>query len=155
LRTTENVIFATEESGKHIWPSIILYGDAAFSSGKLLQIMKSEGMKLEQLQGDLPKFHQSKSTIPCPDQLKTEVMKFVTLSWKARSRDGRTQTSTIDGLKVEYPDSSWFLVRTSGTEPLLRCNAEARSLRRAQELLGRATKLALRGIRMAGETQGT
>ena len=155
LRSTKKVIFATEESGKHIWPSIILYGDAALSSGKLLQIMKSEGITLEQLQGSLPKFHQLKSTIPCPDQLKAQVMKFVSLSWKGRSRDGQTQISTIDGLKVEYPDASWFLVRTSGTEPLLRCNAEARSLRRAQELLGRATKLALRGIRMAGETQGT
>ena len=155
LRSTENVIFATEESGKHIWPSIILYGDAAFSSGKLLQIMKSEGMTLEELQGDLPKFHQFKSTIPCPDQLKTEVMKFVILSWKGRSLRRRTRTSTLDGLKVGYPDSSWFLLRTSGTEPLLRCNAEARSLRRAQELLRRATKLALRGIRMAGEAQGT
>jgi phosphomannomutase/phosphoglucomutase len=155
LRSTENVIFATEESGKHIWPSLILYGDAAVSTGKLLQIMKSEAMTLEQLQGDLPKFHQFKSTIPCPDQLKAEVMKLVILSWKGRSRDGRTQTSTIDGLRVEYPDSSWFLVRTSGTEPLLRCNAEARNLRRAQELLRIATRLALRGIRMAEEAQGT
>jgi phosphomannomutase len=154
LRSTENVIFATEESGKHIWPSIILYGDAAVSTGKLLQIMKSEGMTLEQLRGDLPKFHQFKSTIPCPDQLKDEVMKFVTLSWKKRSRHGGTRVSTIDGLKVEYPDSSWFLVRASGTEPLLRCNAEARNLRCAQQLLRRATKLAERGIRMVQEAQG-
>jgi len=155
LRSTENVIFATEESGKHIWPSIIFYGDAAVSTGKLLQIMKSEGMSLEQLQGDLPKLHQLKSTILCPDQLKGEVMKFVILSWKRRARGGRSQTSTIDGLKVEYSDSSWFLLRASGTEPLLRCNAEARNLRRAQVLLRRATKLALRGIRMAREAQGT
>jgi phosphomannomutase/phosphoglucomutase len=155
LRSTRNVIFATEESGKHIWPSIILYGDAAVSTGMLLQIMKSEGRTLEQLRAGLPKFHQFKSAIPCPDQLKTEVMKFVILSWKARSRGGRTRVSTIDGLKVEYPDSSWFLVRASGTEPLLRCNAEARNLRLARELLMRATKLALRGIRMAEEGQGT
>src|SRR5208337_1603241 len=85
LRSTKNVIFATEESGKHIWPSIILYGDAAVSTGKLLQIMKAEGMTLEELQGDLPKFHQLKSTIPCPDQLKAEAMKSVILSWKGRA----------------------------------------------------------------------
>lgn len=155
LRSTQNVIFATEESGKHIWPSIMLYGDAAVSTGKLLQIMKSEAMTLEQLQGDLPKFHQFKSTIPCPDRLKTQVTKSINLSWKRRSRTGRTETSTIDGLKVEYPDSSWFLVRVSGTEPLLRCNAEAKTLPRARELLRRATKLALRSIRMAEEAQGT
>jgi phosphomannomutase/phosphoglucomutase len=147
LRSTENVVFATEESGKHIWPNILLYGDAALSSGKLLQIMKGEGKTLEQLQEALPKFQQSKSTIPCPDKLKTEAMKSIILSWKANG----TQTSTIDGLKVEYPDSSWFLVRASGTEPLLRCNAEARTPRSTQELLKKATKLALKGIRTAKE----
>ena len=150
LRSTKNVIFATEESGKHIWPNIMLYGDAAVSSGKLLQIMKSEGMALEQLHDALPKFHQSKSTIPCPNQLKAEVMKFIILSWKGNER---TQTSTIDGLKVEYPDSSWFLVRASGTEPLLRCNAEGRTLGRSHELLRRATKLALQAIKSAKESQ--
>ena len=153
LRSTQNVIFATEESGKHIWPSILLYGDAAVSTGMLLQIMKSEGMTLEQLQGDLPKFHQFKSTIPCPDVLKATVMKSVILSWKGRSRSAPDGISTMDGLRVEYPDSSWFLVRASGTEPLLRCNAEARNLRRAQELLRRATKLTRRAIRMAEEAQ--
>jgi len=155
LRSTKNVIFGTEESGKHIWPNILLYGDAAVSTGKLLQIMKSEGMTLEQLQGNLPKFHQFKSTIPCPDRLKATVMKSVTLSWKGRSRNGRIQISTLDGLRIEYPDSSWFLVRPSGTEPLLRCNAEARNLRRAQELLRRATKLTRRAIRMAEEGEGS
>jgi phosphomannomutase/phosphoglucomutase len=149
LRSTENVVFATEESGKHIWPNILLYGDAALSSGKLLQIMQGEDKTLEQLQDALPKFHQSKSTIPCPDQLKAEAMKSIILSWKGNG----TQTSTIDGLKVEYPDSSWFLVRASGTEPLLRCNAEARTPRSTRGLLGKATKLALKGIKMAKEAK--
>ena len=79
-------------------------------------------------------------------------MDFVNLSWK---RKGMMRTSTIDGLKVEYPDSSWFLVRASGTEPLLRCNAEARTIERARELLGRATKLARHAVKSARESQAT
>ena len=66
LRSTQNVIFATEESGKHIWPSTHALRGRGRSTGKLLQIMKSEAMTLEQLQGDLPKFHQFKSTIRVP-----------------------------------------------------------------------------------------
>jgi phosphomannomutase len=150
LRSAENAIFATEESGKHIWPNIILYGDAALACGKLLQIMKEEGMGLEQLQGTLPKFHQLKSTVQCPDQWKTNAMKFVINYWK--SGEG-AESSTVDGLKVEYPDSSWFLVRASGTEPMLRCNAEGTTEREAHELLEKATKLALEGITWAKEVE--
>src|SRR5208337_2965458 len=58
LRSTENAIFATEESGKHIWPNLLLYGDAAVSSGKLLQIMKTYGLTLGQLRNGLPRLHQ-------------------------------------------------------------------------------------------------
>jgi len=33
----------------------------------------------------------------------------------------------IDGVKLEFEDGSWLLLRPSGTEPLLRLYAEARS----------------------------
>ena len=32
----------------------------------------------------------------------------------------------LDGLTVELPDGSWFNLRPSNTEPLLRLNVEAR-----------------------------
>ena len=39
-------------------------------------------------------------------------------------RDGVT-TDTMDGLTVALPDGSWFNLRPSNTEPLLRLNVEA------------------------------
>ena len=42
--------------------------------------------------------------------------------------------TTIDGYRLEYGDA-WVLVRPSGTEPLVRIYAEARSHARAQELV--------------------
>jgi phosphomannomutase len=46
---------------------------------------------------------------------------------KARygAREGVT-TDELDGLTVELPDGSWFNLRPSNTEPLLRLNVEAR-----------------------------
>ena len=45
---------------------------------------------------------------------------------KARygARDGVT-TDELDGLTVSLPDGSWFNLRSSNTEPLLRLNVEA------------------------------
>jgi phosphomannomutase len=37
----------------------------------------------------------------------------------------RASMDTLDGLSVELPDGSWFNLRASNTEPLLRCNVEA------------------------------
>jgi phosphomannomutase len=49
---------------------------------------------------------------------------------KQRYADG--ETTTIDGLRVDYPDW-WFNVRPSNTEPLLRLNVEADTERRMAE----------------------
>jgi phosphomannomutase/phosphoglucomutase len=148
LRSNQRIIFATEESGKHIWPEIILYGDAALATGKLLQIMSARGLGLESLVETLPKFYQLKSTLECPDDLKAKVMKLVADEWGG---DEQVHTSTLDGLKAEYPDLTWFLVRASGTEPVVRCSAEGKSMDDARKLLTKATELARFAINKAKE----
>ena len=149
LRSERGVIFATEESGKHIWPSIIRYGDAALASGKLLMIMKEHQANLQSLVDTLPKFYQMKSSLECPDEFKTEAMRYIIENWKENEL---SHSSTLDGLKVEYPDLTWFLVRASWTEPLLRCSAEGRSVNEVSTLLDRATKLAVAAL---GKVRGT
>jgi phosphomannomutase/phosphoglucomutase len=146
LRKKKDVIFATEESGKHIWPEVILYGDAALATGKLLEIMDREHKSLERLQSELPKFHQFKSTIPCSERLKTQAFRFILESWKP-SKDA--EMSTIDGLKVTYPNLSWFLARYSGTEPIFRCQSESPSLDEAGKLHEMATELVRSAIAKA------
>lgn len=49
------------------------------------------------------------------------------------SRDG-VRTDELDGLTVELPDGSWFNVRPSNTEPLLRLNVEAADDRTMEQL---------------------
>jgi len=41
----------------------------------------------------------------------------------------------LDGCKFQMADGSWFLLRPSGTEPLVRCYGEAPSEERLQELI--------------------
>jgi phosphoglucomutase len=42
---------------------------------------------------------------------------------------------TIDGVKFDFADDDWLLVRYSGTEPLVRCYAEAGTRKDMKELL--------------------
>jgi len=48
---------------------------------------------------------------------------------------------TLDGLTVSFDDGSWFNVRASNTEPLLRLNAEAKDQATLDQLVSRITAL--------------
>jgi phosphomannomutase/phosphoglucomutase len=52
-----------------------------------------------------------------------------------------TKVDTTDGFRLFFGDESWLLIRFSGTEPLVRIYAEAKSLQRARELLDEGKKL--------------
>jgi phosphomannomutase len=54
----------------------------------------------------------------------------------------RTQSlSTNDGFKFFVDDGSWLLIRTSGTEPLVRVYTEATSVETQEALIGAGEKL--------------
>ena len=148
LRNQKSALIATEESGKYIWPQVLMYGDAALATGRLLQIMKREQKSLEELEHELPQFHQFKSTIPCPEELKSRALEFAVGRWKDAKG---VEVSTIDGVKVNYPNHSSFLLRASGTEPTLRSYAESLNLDEANKLLGIVNALAHDSLAKAKE----
>jgi phosphomannomutase len=56
----------------------------------------------------------------------------------------------LDGLTVELPDGSWFNLRASNTEPLLRLNVEAPDAARMAELRDRVLDIVRAGGALAG-----
>jgi phosphoglucosamine mutase len=64
----------------------------------------------------------------------------------SRVRDRYDDVTDLDGVRVDLSDS-WFLVRASGTQPLLRVMAEADTEDRAADVLADATALARDAIR--------
>lgn len=51
------------------------------------------------------------------------------------------ETKDYDGVKLICQDQSWLMFRASGTEPIMRIYAEAKSLKRAKALLGLGSKI--------------
>jgi phosphomannomutase len=64
-----------------------------------------------------------KVSVECPDERKAAAMERLTVSLPERFPDGDVDTDY--GVRVELPDSSWVLVRPSGTEPYVRVYAES------------------------------
>ncbi len=99
-----------------------------------MQALSESGKKLSDLIND----YRSYEMIP-EMNIETHTDKetlFTKLS--AAFEDG--DKDTLDGLTINYPDF-WFNLRASNTEPVMRLNAEAKSLQQLDELVAKITKL--------------
>jgi len=132
-----DAIFAFEETGKYIWPQNIYYGDPAYATGKLLQLI-SEYAPLSQLVSEFPVLFQEKIAIPCPDHLKSHVLNVLLNRLK---RAENMKLILVDGIKAVFENGDWILLRPSGTEPVFRCFIETSSPNRLKCLKEYALKL--------------
>lgn len=60
------------------------------------------------------------------------------------------QVNTLDGCKLVLEDGSWFLFRSSGTEPLVRCYAEASTPQELEALMAAGQELLQRNHKKGG-----
>jgi phosphomannomutase/phosphoglucomutase len=127
-----NAVFAFEESGKAIYPQHNFLSDSGLASVYLLEHLAKTESALSALIDQFPKYHQLKRALDCPNHLKQQIIDHVLQS--AKNQVPKASVVTIDGIKLVF-DDGWLLLRPSGTEPVFRCFSEARSKRRAQELL--------------------
>ncbi len=117
-------VFGGEGNGGLIFPEHLLARDGAMSFSKILELMALEGKTLSQLVKDIPKYHMIKTKVPCRDKIKL-------LEGLKREFP---EANFTDGARIDYEDG-WLLIRPSGTEPIVRIFAEAKTKKRAKELL--------------------
>lgn len=103
--------------------------DGAMSTALILDIMAKTGQKLSKLIEALPKYYIEKDKIECPEEYKQKVLERLVEQTK------NLNTSTIDGVKVWFEDKSAILVRPSGTEPIYRLYGEAKTGKKALQLV--------------------
>ncbi|ELZ84740.1 phosphoglucosamine mutase [Haloferax elongans ATCC BAA-1513] len=125
--------FGGEPSGAWIWPDQTRCPDGPLAACTLAALV-SEAGPLSSLLADFEAYPIRRESIET-DQ-KEATMDRVEERVLAEYDD----VETIDGVRVAFEDG-WFLVRASGTQPLVRVTAEARDADRADELLEAARSL--------------
>jgi len=118
-----------EENGGIFYGAHLSVRDGAMATALILNIMAKTGAKLSKLLGELPKYFIEKSKIECPEKLKEKALE------KLVQQLGGMNVSTIDGVKIWFEDKSTILVRPSGTEPIYRLYAEAKTRQKATYLV--------------------
>ncbi|MBA2291844.1 MAG: phosphomannomutase/phosphoglucomutase [Gemmatimonadales bacterium] len=117
----ESAPLAGEMSG-HIFFGGDWFGfdDALFAAARLLEIVSRGRGGLAALLADLPEtFTTPELRVDCPDERKFALVEAASAHFAALY-----PVSTIDGVRIEYPDG-WGLLRASNTQPVLVLRFEA------------------------------
>lgn len=118
-----------EENGGIFYGPHLAVRDGAMAVALILDIMARSGESLSKLVGALPKYYIEKGKLECPEECKEGLLQKLTEQTKGLN------VSTIDGVKIWFKDKSAILVRPSGTEPIYRLYAEAKTGEKALRLV--------------------
>ena len=120
-----------EENGGIFYGPHQAVRDGGMATALILNIMAKSGKRLSKLLDELPKYFIEKGKVECPSELKEKVLEKLI----QQTRELNININTIDGVKIWFEDKSSILMRPSGTEPLYRLYAEAKTKKRAEELI--------------------
>ncbi|SEV90814.1 phosphoglucosamine mutase [Halobacterium jilantaiense] len=129
----DGVAFGGEPSGAWIWPALSLCPDGTLAAAKLAALVADRG-PLSDLVAGVPSVPIRRENVPAADN--DAVVERV----RSRIADRYENVTNVDGVRVDH-DDGWFLVRASGTQPLVRITAQADDDARMTSLFDTASEL--------------
>lgn len=147
LMLNEDVLIGGEESGGISIKGHIPEGDGILIGLLLAELVAKQGGDIEALMNDvmddIGHFAYARNDYQTPPFSKAELVQQLAISAPDSMAGQRVQeVNTRDGVKYLLADSSWLLIRPSGTEPVLRVYAEAHDQQEVQALLNEGAQLA-------------
>lgn len=136
----QGAAFGGEENGGIIFPEHQFCRDGGMTVAKMLEVLAKEGTSLSALAAALPQYSLSKAAVEVPLEKRTSTLEALVGLVKGRKVD------TLDGVKIHEADG-WVLVRPSGTEPVFRVYAEAKTPERAKALAAEGADLVRRAVK--------
>jgi len=128
----DGVAFGGEPSGAWIWPDTTLCPDGPLAACRIAAL--DVDRPLAERLADVPTYPIRRDSVEV--ESKAAVMERV----RERVLSAFDDVTTLDGVRADLGDA-WFLLRASGTQPLVRVTAEAREADRADEVLSTAREL--------------
>ena len=136
----EDVLVGGEESGGIAVKGYIPERDGIWDGLVLLEFMAKTGKTMKQIIQEVydvvGAFYFDRLDLHLKESLKQQIIK--NCSEKKYSAFGKykpLRTEDIDGFKYHLSENEWFMIRPSGTEPLLRVYAEAPTKQGVAEIL--------------------
>ncbi|MFX1343179.1 MAG: phosphoglucosamine mutase [Promethearchaeota archaeon] len=131
----ENAQIGGEENGGVIYRGWSWTREGMLTALLILDLMAIEDQSLEELDRQFPTYFQIKEKVVCANEFKQDLLDRV-----ASLAPTDADCETIDGVKLRYTDG-WVLLRPSGTEPIFRVFAEAKTDSYAKTLIDKGLGL--------------
>jgi alpha-D-glucose phosphate-specific phosphoglucomutase len=146
LMTEKNAIIGGEESGGYGFRGHVPERDAILAGLYFLDFMaktrKTPSQLLDYLYSKVGPHYYDRMDFHISAAKRQAILHRLSSSPpNTVARSKVIKVDTIDGFRLLLGDESWLLIRFSGTEPLVRIYAEAKSLARAKVLLDEGKKL--------------
>jgi len=140
------VLLGFEESGGIGFPGHIPERDGILAGLMLLEMLAMEKRPLnellEELEEEFGPHRYARIDTHFPLEKRTSLMEYCKLNAPAKLlKSPLKEIKSFDGVKFIAADGSWLMLRGSGTEPILRIYAEAKSDADAAKLLQLGIKL--------------
>ena len=131
--TRHNCSVGGEGNGGLIFPVISSARDGLAAMAIIIELMAKKNKKLSGLAVEWPVYANAKEKIPLGTlNPSTAIARLAEIF-------SHEATDRLEGLKI-IRDNGWVHVRASNTEPIIRCYAEARTNKEAQELANMVIK---------------
>jgi phosphomannomutase/phosphoglucomutase len=132
----EGGVAGFEENGGFIFPAHQFVRDGAMSFALMLDMLATERISSAELFNTLPRYYTAKTKVPLTNDIDLDRV----YNRLIEVYGGKGKVITVDGVKVVSRDF-WFLVRKSGTEPILRIMVETKDQEKLNELTQEIVRL--------------
>jgi phosphoglucomutase len=133
------IIFGGEESACMAIKDHLPEKDGIFAGLLVAEMVASSGKSLKDLKEDLfSKYGKrvgGQKDISLTSERKKKLKRLIKNPPSKLRKRPVIASETIDGLKLDFENDDWLLIRLSGTVPLIRCYAEAETKREMEKLL--------------------
>ncbi len=133
----KGINFGGEPSGSFIVGDYHLCADGTLAAVRVLEVLDNYDKPLSEIIDNLPEYPVMRGNVACPENKKEQVMKLVS-SEIVHIFENIVEVLTIDGIRLEFENGGWLLVRPSGTEPYVRITVEASDREKAQDYTEKA-----------------
>ncbi|MBM3229022.1 phosphoglucosamine mutase [Candidatus Parvarchaeota archaeon] len=119
--------FGGEPCGEYVYPAGVKSPDGLLSGLKFIEMLCTKG-EISALSKQVKTYPIHRAKFPCPNEKKKAAMALIERQVESAGKL-KGAKSLSDGLRVDFEDG-WFLIRPSGTEPIMRLTAECLTQKR-------------------------
>ena len=133
------IVFGGEESAGLSIKGHVPEKDGILAGALVAEMVAFTGKTIQALLEDLfnrvGALYSSRQDLQITESLQEQVKQIIDHPPSTFAGTKVTQVNKLDGCKLLLSDGGWYLIRPSGTEPIIRCYGEANTTERLEEIM--------------------